>query len=331
MSIGEVLAEARRQAGLSVTQVSRQTRIRESIVAAIEGDDYSACGGDFYARGHIRSIAGAVGADPEPLIQEYDAARRGTHALPDDVTEPIAPIRTRQRRRPAEPVTTVERRRRPRLPWAAALGVALLAGLGLAVYLVAGRGHAAPPAGADRSSHHHDASQGPAASPTATQAASAPAVTTPAATAPRRLIPASVTAFGSPGALGDNSDLAPLAIDGSLATAWQTDWYTTARFGNLYPGTGLLVDMGRAVTITTAQITLGRARGASLQLRVGFAPALASLRPVAYAANAGGVVHLRLTRPAHGRYVLIWFTSLPPDPAGTFQESVHGLQLKGRT
>jgi cytoskeletal protein RodZ len=129
VSIGEVLAEARRQAGLSVTQVSRQTRIRESIVAAIEGDDYSACGGDFYARGHIRSIAGAVGADPEPLIQEYDAARRGTHALPDDVTEPIAPIRTRQRRRPAEPVTTVERRRRPRLPWAAALGVALLAGL----------------------------------------------------------------------------------------------------------------------------------------------------------------------------------------------------------
>jgi eukaryotic-like serine/threonine-protein kinase len=89
--------------------------------------------------------------------------------------------------------------------------------------------------------------------------------------------------------------------------------------------------MGRAVTITTAEITLGRARGASLQLRVGSAPALASLRPVAYAANAAGVVHLRLTRPAHGRYVLIWFTSLPPDPAGTFQESVHGLQLKGRT
>jgi hypothetical protein len=25
---------------------------------------------------------------------------------------------------------------------------------------------------------------------------------------------------------------------------WHADWYTTARFGNLYPGTGLLVDMG---------------------------------------------------------------------------------------
>ena len=89
--------------------------------------------------------------------------------------------------------------------------------------------------------------------------------------------------------------------------------------------------MGRPVTITAAQITLGRAHGASFQLRVGAAPALASLQPVARAANAGGVVHLRLTRPAHGRYVLLWFTRLPPDPAGTFQESVYGLQLKGRT
>ena len=73
MSIGESLAEARRQAGLSVAQVSQETRIRESIIRDIERDDFSACGGDFYARGHIRSIAGVVGADPVPLIREYDA------------------------------------------------------------------------------------------------------------------------------------------------------------------------------------------------------------------------------------------------------------------
>jgi hypothetical protein len=40
---------------------------------------------------------------------------------------------------------------------------------------------------------------------------------------------------------------------------------------------------------------------------------------VASAASAGGRVRLRLATPAHGRYVLIWFTRLPPDPAGTFQ------------
>jgi cytoskeletal protein RodZ len=70
VSIGETLAEARHQASLSLSQVSQQTRIREAIITRIESDDYSACGGDFYARGYIRSIAQAVGADPEPLIRE---------------------------------------------------------------------------------------------------------------------------------------------------------------------------------------------------------------------------------------------------------------------
>ena len=72
MSIGEALAEARDQAGLSIAQVSERTRIRQGIIQGIEADDYGVCGGDFYARGHIRSIAQAVGTDPEPLIEEYD-------------------------------------------------------------------------------------------------------------------------------------------------------------------------------------------------------------------------------------------------------------------
>lgn len=76
MPIGEALAEARRRAGLTVTQVSQRTRIRETIIRGIESDDYSACGGDFYARGHIRAIARVVGADPAPLIEEYDRTRR---------------------------------------------------------------------------------------------------------------------------------------------------------------------------------------------------------------------------------------------------------------
>ncbi len=73
MGIGESLAEARGRAGLTVAQVSQRTRIRESIIRSIEQGDFTACGGDFYARGHIRSIASAVGIDPAPLISEYDA------------------------------------------------------------------------------------------------------------------------------------------------------------------------------------------------------------------------------------------------------------------
>ncbi len=74
VSIGEVLAAARRQAGLTITQVSQRTRIRETIIRGIEEDDFSACGGDFYARGHIRAIARAAGVDGEPLVRQYDSS-----------------------------------------------------------------------------------------------------------------------------------------------------------------------------------------------------------------------------------------------------------------
>lgn len=74
MSIGQTLADARSQAGLTVEQVSEVTRIRRPLVEAIENDDFTGCGGDFYARGHIKSIARAVGIDAAPLVAEFDAA-----------------------------------------------------------------------------------------------------------------------------------------------------------------------------------------------------------------------------------------------------------------
>ena len=334
MSIGEVLAVARRRAGLSVAQVSEQTGMREPVILDIEGDDYSACGGEFEVRGHIRVLAAAVGADPGPLIAAYDSARRGGPALAGEVTEPIPPVRVPPgRSEPVTPAATGGRRRRPAL--VVALGVVLVAGLGVAGYLLADPGGGgAPSAGAPTAT----ASQ----AGRATRAASAPSATgspqaapasasTAAGARPRRLTPVSATAFGSAGGPGDNSDLARLAIDGNPATAWHTDWYSTARFGNLYPGTGLLVDMGRRATLTGAAIRLGRAHGASFQLRAGATPTLASLRPVARASGAGGVVRLRFARPVRGRYLLLWFTKLPPGQAGNFQASVYQLALTGRT
>jgi cytoskeletal protein RodZ len=76
VSIGEVLAAARRQAGLTITQVSQRTCIRETIIRGIEEDDFAACGGDFYARGHICAIARAAGVDGEPLVRQYDSSHR---------------------------------------------------------------------------------------------------------------------------------------------------------------------------------------------------------------------------------------------------------------
>jgi len=101
VSIGDALADARRQAGLTITQVSQRTCIRETIIRGIEHGDFSACGGDFYARGHIRSVARAVGADDEELIREYDAMHGAPQAIrAADVFEPATPIKIKERRRP---------------------------------------------------------------------------------------------------------------------------------------------------------------------------------------------------------------------------------------
>jgi hypothetical protein len=134
--IGEALAEARGQAGLTVTEVSQRTRIRETIIREIEDDDYSACGGDFYARGDIRSIAKAVGADPEPLIRAYDSVHRAPGVLSAVSLDELTPAPAPGRRR---------------LNWSAVLGLALAAALGFAGYnLLSGPPHAGsgPPAAA---------------------------------------------------------------------------------------------------------------------------------------------------------------------------------------
>jgi cytoskeletal protein RodZ len=75
VSIGQTLASAREKAGLTVEQVAAATRIRRTLVMDIERDDFASSGGDFYARGHVRTIAQKVGLDPAPLLAEFDAAR----------------------------------------------------------------------------------------------------------------------------------------------------------------------------------------------------------------------------------------------------------------
>jgi transcriptional regulator with XRE-family HTH domain len=502
VSIGEGLARARREAGLSLAQVSQRTRIRERIIADIENDDYRACGGDFYARGHIRSIARAIGTDPDPFIREYDAAQpepddlaeaeitqpglaigiqpgiplhtepepssgsppgmrlgtepgppgpgepgwsgsnepdrpapaepswptppepgwsepaepdrpapaepggseaaepdRHTPAEPDWRTaaeppwsepaeppwsdpaepgrtarfEPDQTARTEQGRTtrtdsgfpfftepaaaagarsappdgprlptppapleeprrhplPPPPVPPGRTRRRHPLNWAALVALALLAGIGyLAYHIFAGSSRA--------TSSAHSAPARPPASQSAVRSSPPPAPASTSTPSPspkptprtRPLAPAGAQPLGFNGP-GDDPASAHLAIDGNPGTAWHTDWYTSAAFGNLYPGTGLLVNMGRPVTITSAQIRFGPARGGSFQLRVGGRPSLAGLRPVAHGIPAG-VTRLRLASPARGRYVLIWFTRLPVDPTGSYRASVYDLRLQGR-
>ncbi len=315
MTIGETLAKARRSSGLTITQVSERTRVRETIIRGIEQDDYSTCGGDFYARGHIRSIARVVGTDPVPLIAEYDATVRA----PEEITAAEA-------LEPAMPIRAVERRP---TNWTAILAVVALAAFGfLGYHLASSGGHATASQAAVTSPAHHAARHSRRAA--AHHAHPKPA-SSPATAQLTSLTPVSVTAFGPNGpGQGDNPGQASLAVGDNPATPWNTDWYATADFGNMQSGTGLLLNMGKPVTVTSVEITLGNTPGADLQLRTGSVAQLADLKTVATATNAGGVLHLQLATPAQGQYLLIWFTKLPPDSSGTFEAFVSGVSLKGQ-
>jgi len=152
VSIGETLAEARHQAGLTVGQVSRQTRIRESIIRDIEQDDFSACGGDFYARGHIRSIAAVVGTDPVPLISAYDAEHGPPGSIrAADVFEPSRPVKIRERHSPSLSMI---------------VAVILLAVIGFGAYRLVSHDGGSKPAAAAGPTHRPTASAKPTASPT---------------------------------------------------------------------------------------------------------------------------------------------------------------------
>jgi hypothetical protein len=465
VTVGEALAEARYQAGLTVDQVAERTRIREAVIRCIEQDDYDACGGDLYVRGYVRAIAGAVGIDAQPLIREYDAGRAkaagpGVAPAPPTVpvaqtaqTAPVAPVAPAAPTVPVEPVPTAVHPVAPLLPpptrsladetafdlpvitddteltsadlgftfddpgfaaadpgftvadpgfsfsdpgfdfsepgfdgayqgasgtvdaqyitpelvpdsltpaytqqrepsawskrirgrrWLAGIAVLVVAALVVAgvagSHIVSSLRHSSaagsaaakqtPTGGTDTG-----AKSSPSASPTPTPTQT-PTVTPPPvqATSAIRALPVALAAAFGPGgtATGDNPQTAMYVITPGSLYPWASDWYTTANFGMLKPGTGLLLDMGKKVTITSVRIDLSGYQGANLQLRVGNAAVLGDMRVAARASGVGGTIRLRLASAVRARYLLIWFTQLPPDGAGHFQENVYRVVVNGR-
>ena len=73
MSVGTYLREAREAAGYSVEQISSKTRIRVQVIRDLECEEFQSCGGNAYARGHIRTIGQLVNADLDRLITEFEA------------------------------------------------------------------------------------------------------------------------------------------------------------------------------------------------------------------------------------------------------------------
>jgi cytoskeletal protein RodZ len=168
------------------------------------------------------------------------------------------------------------------------------------------------------------------ASAAAKSSAAAQASQAPSAQPVSTLPVASVAAFGPDGVSdGDSPSTAKDAITANPTQPWATQWYVSPTFGMLKHGTGLLLDLGSKVTVSSVRLDIAQG-GGNLQLRAGDGAALQDLSVVATSLNASDTVQLTLSRPVTARYLLVWFTKLAPDGSGHYQESVAHLKVTGR-
>jgi hypothetical protein len=72
MSLGSVIRQARIDAGLSIDDLAERTSIRGGLLKEIESDDFTKCGGETYARGHLRNIAPQIKMDASLLLELYE-------------------------------------------------------------------------------------------------------------------------------------------------------------------------------------------------------------------------------------------------------------------
>ncbi len=73
MTLGEFLQKAREDAGFSIDELAHLVNLRPGLIRSMESNDFLPCGGDTYARGHIRNISQMTGSNAKELLAMYDA------------------------------------------------------------------------------------------------------------------------------------------------------------------------------------------------------------------------------------------------------------------
>jgi hypothetical protein len=262
------------------------------------------------------SPAPAVRSRTDTYRQSPPPARRDEYQYPDE-REDAAYWAQDTQRVPARGRMRETSPGRSKVVLITLLAIVVAAGLALVAYHSLSHGHSAPPAAA---THH----------PTAPQTSGQEGV----------LKPVSAQAFE------DNPADANLAIADNPATPWQTYQYIgSPYFGGLQQGSGLILNMGRPVRLTSVQVTFESTPGADVQIKIGNPsnpsppqnePAAAEsiangMTTVAQRSDVSGTVTFPVSSKASGQYILIWFTKLAPmaNHGGKFQGDISDVVVKG--
>jgi cytoskeletal protein RodZ len=83
MSLGALITKSRTAARLSIEDLSTMTNIPGSLLREMENDNFKKCGGETYARGHLRNIAAKLEIDERSFLDLFEI----------EVAAPEKPIR----------------------------------------------------------------------------------------------------------------------------------------------------------------------------------------------------------------------------------------------
>jgi hypothetical protein len=110
-----------------------------------------------------------------------------------------------------------------------------------------------------------------------------------------------------------------------VSTSWETEHYTTAAFGNLKRGVGLVLDAGAPVRLGTIVVRTGTP-GFKAMVKAGDSPAGPFVKDASSTRTVDGRTTFDLHLTATHRYYVIWITTLTQIPDGGAQ-TPYGAQI----
>ena len=125
-----------------------------------------------------------------------------------------------------------------------------------------------------------------------------------------------------------------LAVDGDETTGWATQEYTTPEFGNLKPGMGILINLGKPQNVSGVRLKLS-APGAWVGVRYGdqdygdTSEGDQQIHDNYQTAAEPREVQATVEIPVdfEAQYVMVWITKLPPYEGGRFSIQVNEIEL----
>ncbi|WP_245997807.1 protein kinase family protein [Streptomyces armeniacus] len=138
--------------------------------------------------------------------------------------------------------------------------------------------------------------------------------------------------FDPAGDGSENPETVQDAFDGDPDSFWYTrNYYGQPDFGNLKPGVGLVLDLGKAQPVESVKVRFQGQTSAELLA----APQGTTTMPTAYSGfrklteHTGQSLGYEAEKPVTTRYVLVWLTELPLATDGNYRGRITEVSVSG--